>query len=252
MNISALVITYNEEKNIGKCIDALFEVCDEVIVVDSNSKDETVAIAKEKGATVIIQPFLGDGPQRIHGVPFCKNDWILNLDADEYLDTDSIEFIKKASFFEAPYDAYSFRVKNFLQDKVIDFAGWYPDYKIRFFNKKTATPSEDKVHQKIIATNIKKLKTHILHYGSHSFFQIIAKKNQYAQWNAEQLYDAGKRVNSFKPVLNGLVSFIRCYFFKKGIINGIDGLTISLTQGYFSYIKYANLYQIQKERKNLK
>ncbi|MEO0037949.1 MAG: hypothetical protein RIQ59_1160 [Bacteroidota bacterium] len=251
MNISGLVITFNEEKNIGKCIDALFQVCDEVIVVDSNSNDATVKIATEKGAKVIVQSFLGDGPQRIHGVPFCKNDWILNLDADEFLDTDSIKFIEKGSFLTDPFDAYSFRVKNFLQEKVIDFAGWYPDYKIRFFNKKTATPSEDKVHQKIIATNVKKLKTHILHYGSHSFFQIIAKKNQYAQWNAEQLYDAGKRVSCFKPVVNGLVSFIRCYFFKKGIINGIDGLTISLTQGYFSYIKYANLYQIQKERKNL-
>lgn len=251
MNISGLVITFNEEKNIGKCIDALFQVCDEVIVVDSNSNDDTVKIATEKGAKVIVQSFLGDGPQRIHGVPFCKNDWVLNLDADEFLDTDSIKFIEKGSFLTDPYDAYSFRVKNFLQEKVIDFAGWYPDYKIRFFNKKTATPSEDKVHQKIIATNVKKLKTHILHYGSHSFFQIIAKKNQYAQWNAEQLYDAGKRVSCFKPVVNGLVSFIRCYFFKKGIINGIDGLTISLTQGYFSYIKYANLYQIQKERKKL-
>lgn len=251
MNISGLVITFNEEKNIGKCIDALFQVCDEVIVVDSNSKDDTVKIATKKGAKVIVQSFLGDGPQRIHGVPFCKNEWILNLDADEFLDTDSIKFIEKGNFLTDPYDAYSFRVKNFLQDKVIDFAGWYPDYKIRFFNKKTATPSEDKVHQKIIATNVKKLKTHILHYGSHSFFQIIAKKNQYAQWNAEQLYDAGKRVSCFKPVVNGLVSFIRCYFFKKGIINGIDGLTISLTQGYFSYIKYANLYQIQKERKKL-
>ena len=187
MNISGLVITFNEEKNIGKCIDALFQVCDEVIVVDSNSKDDTVKIATKKGAKVIVQSFLGDGPQRIHGVPFCKNEWILNLDADEFLDTDSIKFIEKGNFLTDPYDAYSFRVKNFLQEKIIDFAGWYPDYKIRFFNKKTATPSEDKVHQKIIATNVKKLKTHILHYGSHSFFQIIAKKNQYAQWNAEQL-----------------------------------------------------------------
>lgn len=250
MSISGLVITSNEEKNIGQCIEALFEVCNEVIVVDSHSTDNTVKIAKEKGAKVISQHFLGDGPQRTFGIPECKNDWILNLDADEFLDNDSLIFMKKKSFLNDSYDAYSFRVKNFLQDKVIDFAGWYPDYKIRFFNKKTASPSDDKVHQKIIATNIKKLNTHILHYGSHSFFQIIAKKNQYAQWNAEQLYDAGKRINWTKPILNGLVSFIRCYFFKKGIINGIDGLTISLTQAYFSYVKYANLLQIQKERKN--
>ena len=95
MAISGLVITFNEEKNIGKCIDALFEVCDEVIIVDSLSTDNTVKIAEEKGAKVISQKFLGDGPQRTHGLPFCKNDWILNLDADEFLDKDAKEFILK-------------------------------------------------------------------------------------------------------------------------------------------------------------
>jgi glycosyltransferase involved in cell wall biosynthesis len=246
MEISGLVITFNEEKMIGRCIDALFRFCDEVIIVDSFSTDLTVQIAKEKGAIVVQQVFLGDGPQRTFGLPYCKNDWILNLDADEFLDQDSIDFIIKKKYQSSDHDAFSFRVKNFLQDKLIDFAGWYPDYKIRFFNKNSAKPSDDKVHQKIIAKNPKKLKTHILHYGSHSFCQIIAKKNQYADWNAQQLFDEGKKVNSFKPVLNGLISFLRCYFFKKGIFNGIDGLTISLTQGYFSYIKYANLVQLHK------
>lgn len=249
MAISGLVITYNEEKNIGKCVDALFKVCDEVIIVDSLSKDNTVAIAKAKGAQVISQPFLGDGPQRIVGLPYCKNSWILNLDADEFLDLDAEKFIKGESFYNADFDAYSFKTKNFLQEKIINFAGWYPDRKVRFFNKNTASPSTDIVHQKVIYTKLKKLNVHLLHYGSHSFFQIIDKKNQYAQWNAEQLYNQGKRVSAFKPILNGLVSFIRCYFFKKGIINGIDGLTISLTQGYFSYIKYANLVQLQKINK---
>ena len=246
MGISGLVITFNEEKMIGACIDALFKVCDEVIIVDSFSTDATVQIAKNKGALVIQQNFLGDGPQRSFGLPYCKNDWILNLDADEFLDQDSVGFIVEKKYLNTEHDAFSFRVKNFLQDKIIDFAGWYPDHKIRFFNKKSAHPYSDKVHQKIISTNPKKLKTHILHYGSHSFFQIIAKKNQYADWNAQQLFDQGKKVSSFKPLVNGLISFIRCYFFKKGIFNGIDGLTISLTQGYFSYIKYANLIQLHK------
>lgn len=249
MGISGLVITFNEEKMIGACIDALFNVCDEVIIVDSFSTDGTVQVAKDRGALVIQQSFLGDGPQRTHGLPYCKNDWILNLDADEFLDKDAVDFIKSKKYLEVEHDAYHFRVKNFLQDKLIDFAGWYPDYKIRFFNKLTAQSSNDRVHQKIIASNSKKLNVHILHYGSHSFFQIIAKKNQYADWNAQQLFDQGKKVSSFKPVLNGLISFIRCYFFKKGIFNGIDGLTISLTQGYFSYIKYANLIQLHKINK---
>ena len=98
MAISGLIITFNEEKMIGKCIDALFRVCDEVIIVDSLSKDRTVEIAKAKGAIVIEQPFLGDGPQRSHGLPFCKNDWILNLDADEFLDADAEDYILKEKY----------------------------------------------------------------------------------------------------------------------------------------------------------
>lgn len=248
MKISGLVITFNEEKNIGKCIDALFKVCDEVIIVDSLSKDKTVEIAKAKGAIVIDQSFLGDGPQRTHGLPYCKNDWILNLDADEFLDTDATEFILKEKYLQGGYDAFSFRVKNFLGDKLIDFSGWYPDHKVRFFNKTTAHPSDSKVHQKIITTNEKKVAVHILHYGWDSLDQIIAKKNQYSGWHAQQLYDQGKRVNAFKPVLNGLVSFIRCYFFKKGFLNGVDGLSIAGIQAFFSYMKYAKLIKLQNKK----
>ncbi|MNL18473.1 N-glycosyltransferase [compost metagenome] len=247
MEISGLVITFNEEKNIGKCIDALLKVCDEVIIVDSFSKDRTVEIAKQKGAIVIEQAFLGDGPQRTHGLPYCKNDWILNLDADEFLDADAEQFILNKKYLEGNHDAFSFRVKNFLADKLIDFSGWYPDHKVRFFNKQTAHPSDSIVHQKIITQNEKKVAVHILHYGWDSLDQIIAKKNQYSGWHAQQLYDQGKRINGFKPVLNGTVSFIRCYFFKKGIFNGIDGLSIAMIQSFFSYMKYAKLLKLQKK-----
>lgn len=252
MAISGLVITFNEEKNIGKCIDALFRVCNEVIVVDSLSSDATVRIAEEKGAKVISQKFLGDGPQRTHGLPFCSNDWILNLDADEFLDTDATEFILQEKYLEGNYDAFSFRVKNFLKDELINFSGWYPDHKVRFFNKKSAQPSPAKVHQKIIATNEKKVAVHILHYGWDSLDQIVAKKNQYSTWHAQQLFDQGKRVSSFKPVINGLTALLRCYFLKKGIFNGIDGITIALIQGFFSHMKYAKLLKLQREEKLLK
>lgn len=247
MKISGLVITFNEEKNIGKCIDALFKVCDEVIVVDSLSKDKTVEIAKEKGAIVVEQSFLGDGPQRSHGLPYCKNDWILNLDADEFLDKDAEDFILNEKYLEGDYDAFSFRVKNYLADKLIDFSGWYPDHKVRFFNKKTAHPSNSIVHQSIITQRQKKVPVHILHYGWESLEQIISKKNQYSTWHAQQLFDQGVRITFFKPFLNGTVAFVRCYFFKKGVFNGIDGMTIAMIQSFFSYMKYAKLLKLQKK-----
>ncbi|WP_341215579.1 glycosyltransferase family 2 protein [uncultured Wocania sp.] len=249
MAISGLVITYNEEKNIEKCINALFKVCDEVIIIDSLSKDNTVALAQANGAKVISQAFLGDGPQRKHGLQFCKNNWILNLDADEFLDVDAVEFIKENKYLQNDFDAFSFRVKNFLADELIDFSGWYPDHKVRFFNKQTASPSESMVHQKIIATNEKKVAVHILHYGWDSFEQIVAKKNQYSTWHANQLFNQGKRIHSFKPVLNGTVAFLRCYFFKRGVFNGLDGITIALIQAFFSYMKYSKLLKLQRLEK---
>lgn len=252
MALSGLVITYNEQKNIARCVEELFQVCDEVIVVDSNSTDDTVAIAKQKGAKVYLQSYLGDGPQRSYGLQFCKNDWIMNLDADEYLDKDAIAFIEKGDFYNNNYDGYSFRIKNFLGNKLIDFSGWYPDSKVRFFNKKTACPSNDMVHQKILTKNEAKVKVHILHYGWSSYEQIIAKKNQYSTWGAQQLFDQGKRVSALKPVLNGTVSFIRCYFFKKGIFNGIDGLTIAMIQAFFSYMKYVKLIHLMRLEKQVK
>ncbi|MHC5310792.1 glycosyltransferase family 2 protein [Myroides sp. LJL116] len=253
MKISGLIITYNEQKNIGRCVEELLLVCDEVIVIDSNSSDKTVEIAQEKGAKVYKQAYLGDGPQRTYGLQFCKWDWILNLDADEYLDKDALEFIQKGSFFETDlYDAYSFRVKNFMGDKLIDFSGWYPDSKVRFFNKKTAKPSNDMAHQYIVTSKKKKVNVHILHYGWSGYEQIIAKKNQYSSHNAQELFDAGKRVSSFKPVLNGTVAFVRCYFFKGGVFNGIDGLAIAGIQAFFSFMKYTKLIALQRQAKNKK
>ncbi|MBW4360777.1 glycosyltransferase family 2 protein [Flavobacterium taihuense] len=249
MKISGLVITYNEEKHIGKCIDALFRVCDEVIIIDSLSTDNTIKIAEEKGVKVISQSFLGDGPQRIFGLPYCKNDWILNLDADEILAEDAEEFILSGKFENQSFDAYAFSMYNYMGNKLIDFSGWYPDRTVRFFNKKTASPSKDMVHQKVFGKNKISVNVHINHYAWESLGQLINKKNLYSTWHAQQLYDDGKRVNSFKPVLNGLTTFIRCYFFKKGIFNGIDGITIALIQGFFTHMKYVKLIQIQNKNK---
>jgi glycosyltransferase involved in cell wall biosynthesis len=249
MKISGLVITYNEEKHIGKCIDALFRVCDEVIVIDSLSSDNTVKIAEEKGVKVISQPFLGDGPQRIFGLPYCKNDWILNLDADEILAADAEEFILSGKYENQDFDAYAFSLYNYMGDKLIDFSGWYPDRTVRLFNKKTASPSKDKVHQKVSGNKKTKVNVHMNHYAWANFDQLISKKNLYSTWHAQQLYDQGKRVGNFKPVLNGLTTFVRCYFFKKGIFNGIDGVTFALIQGFFTHMKYAKLIEIQNKNK---
>lgn len=246
MGISGLVITFNEERYIGKCIEGLQSVCDEVIVIDSNSKDKTVSIAESLGAKVISQDFLGDGPQRIFGLQYCKNDWVLNLDADEFLDKDCYSFFENKTYLHQPYDAYSFRIRNFLKDKEINYADWYPNYVCRFFNKKTARPSTQIVHQRVIATNLHKSKMHLLHYAWDNFYQLIAKKNQYTDWQVEEFIQKGKHVNGISPIVHGATAFFKAYFLKKGIFHGVDGVTFSLIQSFFSYMKYAKLLEVQR------
>lgn len=248
MAISGLVITYNEEKYIEKCITTLFKVCDEVIIIDSYSKDKTVEIATSLGAKVISQKFLGDGPQRIYGLQFCKNDWILNVDTDEFIDEDCISFFVKKEYETKPYDAYSFKRRNFLGQKEINFADWYPDYACRFFNKKTASPSEQIVHQRVVANNMCKTNMHLLHYAWENFHQLISKKNQYTDWQVEEFIKKGKKINQLSPVVHGMTAFFKAYFLKKGIFHGIDGVTFSLIQSFFSYMKYAKALEIQQSK----
>lgn len=117
--ISGLVITFNEEKNIAGCIESLKCICDDIVVVDSFSQDRTVDIARSMGATVILQKFLGDGPQRTKGVDYCLHDWIFNLDADERLEDDAIQAIKELSLDSSEVDVYELNDTTILAIKLL-------------------------------------------------------------------------------------------------------------------------------------
>ena len=125
MKITANIITLNEEKNIEEVIKSVRKVCDEVLVVDSRSSDRTCEIAESLGAKVVKQEYLGDGPQKAFGAPLAKYDWVLSIDADERLDANAIEAIKKLDLDSTIYDAFSFARKTFVGKSFIKL--WYPD-----------------------------------------------------------------------------------------------------------------------------
>ena len=241
--ISGLVITLNEEKNIAECIQSLFTVCDDIVIVDSKSSDNTVMIAKSMGATVIEQEFLGDGPQRSVGLKYCKHDWVLNLDADERLADDFIDVITDIDFIHNSYDAYEFKRKNILHDKWIKVAGWYPDYVRRLFNKRKTNFLPVKTHTKIETTNFKKIDAHILHYSFEDYQDMINIMNKYSSWQSETLFENNKKITFLTPFGHGFLSFVKHYFLKKGFLAGIDGFNISLLNALGSYFKYMKLYE---------
>lgn len=245
--ISGLIITFNEEKNIIDCIRSLQTVCDDVVVVDSLSSDQTAKLAKEMGATVLVQEFLGDGPQRIFGLPYCKYDWILNLDADERLENDAIEKIKSLKLEEQDsVDVYELRRHNYIGTQTTKFGGQYPDYVARLFNKKSAQFTPVRAHTRVHGKKHVLLDCHIKHYSYRDWSDLFSRQCKYAHWMGEELAKNGKRISVLSPFLHAAWSFTKHYIFKLGFLAGLDGLTISVAKSIGAYLKYAYAIELMR------
>lgn len=245
--ISAVIITLNEAHNIRACIESLGDLCDEIIVVDSGSSDETVALAESLGAKVYHQDYLGDGPQKNHGLQFAKNDWIISLDADERLMPETIDCIKKIDLLNSSYDAYSLRRRNYIGSRWIKVCGWYPDHFVRIYDKTRTRFSMAKGHSQITTGNYKRLHCDLIHYSYQSVGELFSKGDRFSTRGAKILYGKGKRANFLSPVVHGSNAFIRKYFFQKGFLGGGDGFTVALSAAVNSYLKYAKLLEIQRD-----
>lgn len=250
--ITGIIITLNESKNIKECIESLQQVCSEVIVVDSESTDNTTQIATNLGAKVINQPYLGDGIQKNVGLDYSTNDWILSLDADERLTEAAIEKIKTIDLCNTSHDAFALRRKNYIGSRWIKQCGWYPDFCIRLYNKNKTRFAAVKQHAAVQASNPCRLDADIIHYSFEDIGQLFAKPGRnFSGRAAKIMYEKGKKANAFSPIAHGLNAFIRKYFFQKGFLGGVDGMTVSLSSAINSYLKYAKLLELQRDPKVL-
>ncbi|MCG9026540.1 glycosyltransferase family 2 protein [Laribacter hongkongensis] len=246
--ISGLVITLNEAHNIVDCLRSMKTVCDDIVVVDSGSSDGTVELARQEGATVIVQvPFLGDGPQRSHGLPYCRHAWVLNLDADERLEQDLIDYISRTDLDSLGVDLVETRRRNYIGQRFTPYAGQYPDYVKRLFNRLKADFTPVTAHTYIQASSFIRINAHIIHYSYRDYPDMVVKC-KYAGWLARNLADSNKPLHVWQPVAHGTWAFIRHYFVKAGFLAGLDGLTLSICKGLGSYLKYANAIEIRRSR----
>lgn len=248
--ITGIIITLNEEENIEACIKSLRSVCDEIIVVDSLSSDNTREIAKKNGAVVYEQEYLGDGPQKAFGVPYAKNDWILSIDADERLDADFVQSVKGLTLSD-PKTAYAFRRKNYVGNHWIKAAGFYPDYVTRLYHRKEAGYLERKAHSKVIAPKIKKINSHITHYTYNDFSHWMERLNWLSSRDAWAYYQKGKKYSKYRPVVSATGALIRKLILKGGIFQGVDGFTVTLTTVIRAYMKYTKLNEMHEKEKKL-
>ncbi len=249
MSISGIVITINEEKNIKDCLMSLRAVCDELIVVDSGSQDRTLEIARSLGAKCFTQSYLGDGLQKNFGIQHACNKWILSLDADERLSDEAIVCLKQIDFKSAEFEAFALKRKNFIGKRWIRYGGWYPDYCVRLFNKEKTKWQPILGHSRVESNKVKKLNGDIIHYSYDYSGQLFVKGDRFSSRAAKELYKLKRSVNAFSPILHGLSAFFRLYFLKWGFLGGLDGLTVALSSGISTYLKYAKLIELNTDQK---
>jgi glycosyltransferase involved in cell wall biosynthesis len=250
--LSAVIITLNEEKKIGNCIDSLWHVADEIIVLDSFSMDNTASIAKEKGAIVKQENFAGYIEQKNLALKYATHDYILSLDADETLSPALISAILKEKE-DFRFKAYSMNRHNHYCGKFINHGLWYPDRKVRLFDKRIAIWGGINPHDKIIfQDNLKPhlLKGNILHFTFDTIEEHLERNERMSSIAAASIIDAGKKKHWTKIFLSPAWSFIHGYILRLGFLDGYSGFIIAKQTAHLAYLKYQKLRRFQKENKS--
>jgi len=244
--LSVCVITKNEARTIGRCLQSV-SFADEIIVVDSGSTDSTVADAKASGATVIHHAWLGWAKQKNVAVGHAANDWILSLDADEWLSEEaSITLQEMLKNPEA--DAYYLGRRTLFLGKWIRHSGWYPDRQIRLFRKSVTQFEEVPVHEKVIApANTAILAADIWHESYLSLAQYFAKNKRYAESQAEQQKD--QRFVYLKLVVKPAYRFVQTYIQQLGFLDGGKGLLLAVLRSWYEFRVLRTILNLRHQQK---
>jgi glycosyltransferase involved in cell wall biosynthesis len=246
--LSAVIITYNEEATIARCIHSLLSVVDEIVVSDSLSTDETVSIAKSLGAKVIIRPFVGYGATKNFANYTTLNDWVLSIDADEALDETLASEILQLKKQFAEQTVYEVQRLNNYCGKWVRYGGWYPDKKIRLFNKQDISWNLAEVHETLeIPKHYKKitLQGSLLHYSYTTIKDHYLKIDKYSTRGALEAFKNGKQASVTKIYISPLFRFIRNYFIKLGCLDGKTGFIIARLTAREVYLKYKKLQALK-------
>jgi len=242
--LSAVIITHNAARQLAGCLESV-AFCDEVLVVDSGSTDDTVALAKAHGARIIEQTWLGYGPQKHFAVQQAANDWVLCLDADERISPalrSSIEAVlhdPRARVYEMP------RCNRFL-GRWLRHGEGYPDWSVRLFDRRAARWSDDPVHEKVIASEKPaRLAGDLLHDSAETLALYLDKQNRYTSLMAEKLFAEGRQASGILLLASPLARFVKFYLFRFGFLDGLPGLVHVCIGCMNSFSKQAKLLALQ-------
>ncbi len=256
--ISVFIITKDEEDRIGKAIKSVINFVDEVLIIDSGSTDKTVQIAKELGANVVFNNWQGYGPQKIFGENRCKNDWILNIDADERVSQELINEINDIFTNEIPnkYIGYKIKILNqfFNEDKPKKLAYYYNQ--LRLYNRNFAGFKNSTIHDSVKlkdkedSSKINNLSGIISHQSFRSYAHWIEKIDSYSNMQAAEAFTKGKNISILKILITPLLSFIKGYFIRRYFIYGFNGIIYSYIFAFGRTLKMIKIREIFEKNKN--
>jgi glycosyltransferase involved in cell wall biosynthesis len=249
VKISVVIITYNEEVNIGRCIDSVLEIADEICVVDSFSTDRTKEICEGYGVNFHTHVFEGHIEQKNYAAELALHNHLLSLDADEALSEELIKELKRVKQnFKA--DGYSFNRLNNYCGKWIHYSGWYPDRKLRLWDRRKGKWGGVNPHDRLEldAASIQGfLKGDLLHYTYRTIHDHIMQANKFSTISATMAYKKGRKASVLNTIVNPFWRFLRNYFFKFGFLDGYYGFVVCLINSHENFLKYAKMMELQKK-----
>lgn len=244
--LSVVVITRNAERELPACL-ASVKHFDEILVVDSGSTDDTVAVATRYGARVLHQEWLGYGRQKQHGVMQARNRWVLCLDADESVSEQLRASIEQT--LQAPaHAAYALARRNRFMGRWLRHGEGYPDWTVRLFDRERAAWSDDAVHERVVVQGTTgRLRGDLLHESENGLAIYLEKQNRYSTLHAQMLHARGKRVGFGRLAFSPFFRFIKFYFIRLGFLDGVPGLVHIVIGCSNSFLKYAKLMELHRK-----
>lgn len=245
--LSVVIITFNEEKNIGRCLASVQEIADEIVVVDSFSTDKTKEICESYGVRFFEHPFEGHIQQKNYAAQKANYKYVLSLDADEALSGKLKEQIKqiKSNFSADGY--YVNRLSNYC-NHWIRHCGWYPDKKLRIWNKEKGEWGGKNPHDKFMMYQkdalTKRLKGDLLHYTFHTISQHVATMNNFSSIEATSRFERGKRTNLLKIIFKPFFKFFIMYVLKLGFLDGYYGYIVCKNSAHAAFLREIKIREL--------
>ena len=244
--LSVTVITHNEGPHVAGALESV-AWADEIVVVDSGSTDDTVAIAERYATRVVQHQWTGYGTQKNYAADLASHDWILSIDADERV-APALAGEIRALLQQGPKAAgYEIsRVAHYL-GRWIRSTDWYPDFHVRLYDRRTARWSEAAVHESIQCPGrVERLRGELLHYPYRDVSEHLAKIDRYTTLIARQWAADGRRTAAWEAIVYPRLAFLRNFILRRGFLDGHTGLVVSMLNSYYVFLKYVKLFEMQQ------